>query len=748
VPIKTTITADVDVEKFKQSYALLQRYQTALKELYGSNVSKAPHIKAVSVASADVLKFLDLDKAARSQTKFAASAQKAGSSFKGLASGVVRTLEGFARVALSPLQILFPAGLVVGLAGIGAGLAGLGIAGAGLYGLDREAADVSDRRRRALGLGVSYGSLSAYDLNFQRFGVGEGTLGAVAGGIYDVTSPEYLGLLSSGATGHGDTSEAAIDLIRRIPDILKGVPDGVVGSVARSRNLTSLLDLPTIIRLRSHPEEIEAQVKRYQQDRKTLDISKDAQEKWSAFNAAIERAGLDIETVLGKNLVALTPGLTKFSDDVVTLIGAFIDSGTVTDALKGIEGGLQWLDGAIGSTTFKHGAKRFLSGLETLGPYIAHFVDYAAQVIRVSGRGAYYGAKLAGDPSYNPNLPTFLGDLAGQRQPSKGVPPPGAAYNRLPSIRYFAGHGKERPAYPSGVIDSATGKLLPGPGFRYSPGYNPTTGAPSAVKSENGNVVIPAVTDQNRSYRNTGTITLPGADGKLHAYSFVTGGGGRGSAPTGDYDVGEFATGGAIGDRWTLTGVGQPHDTAFDPVLNADRSALRIHMAHGDRTLGCIGILGGDQVFADFENNLMYVIKKNGGHVRLRLGSPDAVSITNRMTPTAIGAAAVKNKALPSRPVTPTPVHHWGPWHADGWAGGPIISEPMQLPGSKPAQAVGEDLGFDNNVGIRNRALRNRGRALHILDHIDKSAPPGPIVIHDMTGGSAQVTVSRHEAAF
>jgi hypothetical protein len=57
-----------------------------------------------------------------------------------------------------------------------------------------------------MGLGVSYGSLSAYDLNFSRFGVGQETLGAVAGGIYDFTSPEYLGLLSSGATGHGDTS--------------------------------------------------------------------------------------------------------------------------------------------------------------------------------------------------------------------------------------------------------------------------------------------------------------------------------------------------------------------------------------------------------------------------------------------------------------------------------------------------------------------------------------------------------------
>jgi class 3 adenylate cyclase len=83
----------------------------------------------------------------------------------------------------------------------------------------------------------------------------------------------------------------------------------MVGPVSRSHNLTSLLDMQSIIRLKNHPEEIENQVKRYQQDRKTLD-------------AAISRAGRDIETVLGKNLVALTPGLVKFSDDAVKFIDA------------------------------------------------------------------------------------------------------------------------------------------------------------------------------------------------------------------------------------------------------------------------------------------------------------------------------------------------------------------------------------------------------------------------------------------
>jgi hypothetical protein len=676
-------------------------------------------VKAAAEAGGEALKFIDLDKAARSQSHFAASAQKAGHAFHGLAGGIRHTLENLARYALSPLQILFPAGLAVGLFGLGAGLAGLGIAGASVYGLDRGAADISDRRRQAMGLGVSYGSLGAFGLDFSRFGVDEGTLGGVAGGIYDVTSPQYLGLLSSGSTGRGDTSAAAIALIRSIPKLLGGVPDEAVGPIARSHNLTSILDLPTIIRLRNHPEEIEDQVKRYQQDRKTLDIGKDAQEKWASFDATIKAAGQKIESALGRNLVALTPGLTKISDGIVNIIDALVDSGTITDALNTIEGGLRGLTGYIGSEDFKEKAKSFVHAIEALVPY----AEAIAKVAGVAGRLGVAGYKLWSDPNYNPTAAGLLGDVTGIKGTSSS--PRSSSGLGGSSIRYYAGRGKDRIPY-GGVIDSTTGKLLPGPSFKYSPGYNPTPQAPSPVTNENGGVVLPAVTDQGRAYRNTGTITLPGPDEKLHTYTFVTGGGGRGSAPSGTYDVGEFATGGSIGDRWTLTEAGQPHDTAWDPALNAERSALRIHMAHGDRTLGCIGILGGDRVFADFENNLLYVLKKNGGHVRLRLGSLEATSITKRMTKTSTGEAAARS--LPSRPVSPTPGH---------------IRAPLELPGAMPPQAAGERLGFDNQVGLRNMALRRRG---HVLDHMSKGSPPGPIIINNQTGGGVQVTVSRHEA--
>jgi hypothetical protein len=129
------------------------------------------------------------------------------------------------------------------------------------------------------------------------------------------------------------------------------------------------------------------------------------------MHATISRAGRDIETVLGKNLVALTPGLTKFSDDAVKLIDAFIDSGAMTTALQGIRSGLRWVEDSLGSSEFKHAAKLFLSGLETLGPYIDRFVNGPlTKGLLLAGRGLYYGADLFGNPKRD------VGDSFGEMQ--------------------------------------------------------------------------------------------------------------------------------------------------------------------------------------------------------------------------------------------------------------------------------------------------------------------------------------------
>jgi hypothetical protein len=55
------------------------------------------------------------------------------------------------------------------------------------------------------------------------------------------------------------------------------------------------------------------------------------------------------------------------------------------------------------------------------------------------------------------------------------------------------------------------------------------------------------------------------------------------------------------------------------------------------------------------------------------------------------------------------------------------------------------DAQFSEMQRNRNRSLKFHGT--HILDHMDHGPPPGPIVIDNQSGGSVQVTVSRHMAS-
>lgn len=128
-----------------------------------------------------------------------------------------------------------------------------------------------------------------------------------------------------------------------------------------------------------------------------------------------------------------------------------------------------------------------------------------------------------------------------------------------------------------------------------------------------------AVTDQTQRLENvrgygqqlTGSIVING-----HNYHFINGGGGRGSIPFGSYSVSNFrsaeqrASQGLIhlGDTFDLNDV-------RDPLAGGTRTALRIHAAHGQGTLGCIGILGGPDKFEQFAKDM-----KAAGVTKLVLG--------------------------------------------------------------------------------------------------------------------------------
>lgn len=145
------------------------------------------------------------------------------------------------------------------------------------------------------------------------------------------------------------------------------------------------------------------------------------------------------------------------------------------------------------------------------------------------------------------------------------------------------------------------------------------------------------VDQARREFRYTGTFTLrePLTNKILGQYQFVTGGLGRGSAPFGKYEVGEFQ--GLdfdplhIGERWLVHHISAPDGYAWDLKLEDWRTELELHMLHAGRmkaTLGCFGIDGGSKVYADFMKNLRYLIAWLGTvSFEVKASEPVAIAI-------------------------------------------------------------------------------------------------------------------------
>ncbi|MGD9878922.1 MAG: hypothetical protein AB7F22_07815 [Reyranella sp.] len=122
--------------------------------------------------------------------------------------------------------------------------------------------------------------------------------------------------------------------------------------------------------------------------------------------------------------------------------------------------------------------------------------------------------------------------------------------------------------------------------------------------------------------RITGSITVNG-----NVYRFGSGGGGRGSIPFGTYTVQQFTTGAQRArqgyrfrrDAFMLS-------DARDPLIpnQAPRQGLLIHSSNQGYTAGCIGIIGGEEVFQRFIQDMQAEIGSHGGmgSFKITVGPP------------------------------------------------------------------------------------------------------------------------------
>jgi hypothetical protein len=352
---KSVIEIDVLDDKFKSFADAFAKYQEALKKMPGDwqKVNSAANSGSATVAKniAQATKNQkDLNKAVGdSSFGFRNAARLTGDIAKNLASGALSITKW------------------VALGAIGGG-----------FGLGGIAAAASGSLKRAQGLGITTGQLRAVNVNLGRYINPEATLSNIADVQADLSRRQILTRL--GAKEGQNPAEMLTTVLKNAVEQFKA--GGQTQQYAEAMGLTQILSMEDLRTLAANQKDLSKSSEKLVQDFDKLDVNVADSKSWQEFFVQLKRSGNLIETSFIKNLVTLTPQLTRLSESVASAIDGFLGSEEVKQKLDD-------LAKYIGSEEFKQAAGDFMQGLKDLASAIAWVISTIPNIPR--------GLKIMGD---------------------------------------------------------------------------------------------------------------------------------------------------------------------------------------------------------------------------------------------------------------------------------------------------------------------------------------------------------------
>ena len=266
-------------------------------------------------------------------------------------------------------------------AGMGAALGAIGMGGS-LFGVATLASGVSDNRRQAQGLGVSSGELRAANLNFSRYVDTMSTMSNIAEAQTDPNRKWAFG--AAGVDIQRNAADILPQLMREAARIYRQDPANAAARL-QARGFTELgVSVADARRLASlKEEELNTAIKKYEQDKKVLEVNDSLQRQWQDLDVQLERSKQNIVTAFITGLTPLIPNIEKFSESVAEAIKTFLanpelkvwlqDFGegikSLAEAMPDI---LKWIPGTKANAAAHTAAvnnSTILSGLRDLGTF-------------------------------------------------------------------------------------------------------------------------------------------------------------------------------------------------------------------------------------------------------------------------------------------------------------------------------------------------------------------------------------------
>jgi hypothetical protein len=302
--------------------------------------------------------------------------------------------------------------------GLAGGLLG---AGGGLWGISRLAANASDTRRSALGMGISFGQKQAFGATFGRLVDPDSYLQSVFEAQSDISKrwTLYGAGISDRQMQGKNAAQIGVDLLTSLKKIADTTPQQLYGQVLQARGLSQFASANTLQLLHgTNWGELGGLQKQFGPQANQMNVNA---RRWADFNTALETTKFRLESVFLKALDRLTVPLGKLSSSFEGAVEAFMMSDMVKKWISDLGTELEKLAAYMQTEQFQKDLQNFFTAIGKLGNQLSFVLgamaDFATWV--------YKNIPGAQRPEANPGLAgSFAYGVMGQQffNPATGKP--------------------------------------------------------------------------------------------------------------------------------------------------------------------------------------------------------------------------------------------------------------------------------------------------------------------------------------
>jgi hypothetical protein len=365
VTIRPIVSFELDDSKMQRFQELFQKYQEALSkspaawaEVSDSQKPIAQHVQKITaalLAQQQIAKDNDEDDERR--VKRLEHSEK-------LWMSIARSSNSVAKAVLDVGSGMLKWGAVLGT----------GLLGGSLFGIDKIAEGVADRRRSAMGLGMSIGEMRSFDIDFGR--VADPNFLAKVADMQSDPSKQWS-LASMGVSARGSTNDVAVNLLKAIHQRAVNTPVTQLGMLDAMTGL-GLGTANWRLQHNMGAAEFNALVAAQRRDISSLDPGVGTARAWQDFTTQMSRAGEQIFNVFVKGLAPLAVPLTDLSGAVAKAVSTFLKGDVFKEGIDNLSNALTNFSGTLSKPEFLKKIEQFTSDVGGLADAV-HTVSDAVQ---------------------------------------------------------------------------------------------------------------------------------------------------------------------------------------------------------------------------------------------------------------------------------------------------------------------------------------------------------------------------------